>query len=93
MYHSHTGGFQGNINFGGTEMLYKPESGDLVAVPCYMAVVSGASSDSSYGIVVGRTKRKNFWNVLVNGKLMPLHVNAVVPMISLDGIWLQIHPR
>ena len=74
-------------------MLYKPESGDLVAVPCFMAVVSGASMKSSYGIVVGKTERKNFWNILVDGELMPLHVNSVSPMLSLDGIWLQIHPR
>ncbi len=74
-------------------MLYKPESGDLVSVPCFMAVVSGASMKSSYGIVIGKTKKNNFWNILVDGELMPLHVNSVSPMLSLEGIWLQINPR
>ena len=55
-------------------MLYNPESGDLVAVPQFMAVVSGATARSSYGIVVCRARRKNFWHILVDGKLMPLHV-------------------
>ena len=74
-------------------MLYKPESGDLVSVPCYMAMVPGASMKSSYGIVIERTEKENFWNILVNGKLMSLHVNVVAPMLSLEGTWLQIHPR
>ncbi len=72
-----------------TGYVWKPEVGDLVAVPELLANIPGVIPFSKYAIIVATSKSRNYIEVFYEGETKVLDSLRVTPMWSEKGVWLQ----
>ena len=65
---------------------WRPERGDLVSVPDRMI----GSQRRIYAIVTDVSKKGNLLEVLMLSEFVYIHRDEVLPIIDLEGRWIQL---